>query len=148
MMRWEEERIQEQRSGAPVQYVLRQDHQGFSKHHWPSLEGMRAIKQRPYKRCTWQILSQGGQRQSCVDELTRPMLLNVFQLSEAILPSVSFNSNGPKRLAFKVSACYKEEGKYPHLMDKGMWITSGKMWHGVFTMPVAKGQAIKTIAKC
>lgn len=77
-----------------------------------------------------QILSQGGQRQLCVDELTSPMLLNVCQLSEAILPSVSFNSNG---LALKVSACYKEEGKYPHLMDKGMWITSGKMWHGVFT---------------
>lgn len=101
MMRWAEERIQEHRSGASLQYVLLQNHQGFSKHRWPSLEGMRAIKQRPCKICTWWTPSRGGQWQSCVDEVTSPMLLNVRQLSEAILSSVSFNSMDQKDLVSK-----------------------------------------------
>lgn len=128
MMRWAEERIQEHRSGASLQYVLLQNHQGFSKHRWPSLEGMRAIKQRPCKICTWWTPSRGGQWQSCVDEVTSPMLLNVRQLSEAILSSVSFNSMDQKDL---VSKCLVlQRVKYAHLTDKGMWMTSVIMWYG------------------
>ena len=109
------------RSGAPLQYALRQGRQGFSKRHWTSLEGMRAIKQRPYKKgLPGGIPSQGGQRQPCADELTTLMLLKACQLFEATLLKCLLQQRWSEKTYFLSGwGLPRRGGKCLHLMDKG-----------------------------
>lgn len=85
-------------SVAPLQFVLLQGCQGFSKYHWRRLEGMRTIRRNPYKRAylAWLPTLGGGLAVVLCGCFDKPDTTQCVKVTEATHLGVSFNSNREK----------------------------------------------------